>query len=134
MQVRIKKEIEIVVDVPEEEVADYFGENCTENDFVIWADRNMNVKTWEEDVEENPKSFVNYETLKEIEIQDKSPKFQAIKSKYSEKWINYITEEIDRVDRCYECTGYGDDYDQDMNCNCDSCPFNEPSEPPSEDE
>ncbi len=31
-------------------------------------------------------------------------------------------------DRCYECTGYGDDYYEDDNgesvCACDDCPFN----------
>ena len=31
-------------------------------------------------------------------------------------------------DRCYECTGYGDDYsfddDGDLVCNCNDCPFN----------
>ncbi len=31
-------------------------------------------------------------------------------------------------DRCYECTGYGDDYYEDENgdlvCACDDCPFN----------
>ena len=32
------------------------------------------------------------------------------------------------ADRCYECTGYGDDYyiddDGDLVCYCPECPFN----------
>ena len=36
-------------------------------------------------------------------------------------WVN---------DKCYECTGYGDDYRYDPDtdeliCNCDDCPFRE---------
>lgn len=26
---------------------------------------------------------------------------------------------------CYECGGYGDDYDENGNSNCSDCPFNE---------
>ena len=134
MQVRVKKEIEIIVDVPNDKVENYFGQNINEDSFIQWAESSLGVKTWEEDCEEDPKSWVNYENIKEIEIVDKPKEMDSLKSKYSEKWVNYILEEIDRNDRCYECTGYGDDYDQDMNCNCDSCPFNEPADPPSEDE
>lgn len=39
---------------------------------------------------------------------------------------------MDNDDRCYECTGYGDDYyiDEDGNLvsACSDCPFNEPPE------
>lgn len=132
MQIRIKKEIEIVVDVPEKEAANFFGDNPTEYGLIQWADGN-DVRTWDED-SENPQSWVNYENLKEIEIIDKPKELECLKDKYSEKWVDYIKEEIDRDERCFECEGYGDDYDQNMNCNCDSCPFNEPIDPPSEDE
>jgi hypothetical protein len=35
---------------------------------------------------------------------------------------------MDNSERCYECTGYGDDYyiddDGDLVCYCPACPFN----------
>lgn len=37
-------------------------------------------------------------------------------------------DEDEMLDYCYECSGYGDDYSLDDNCelicNCDSCPNN----------
>ena len=37
--------------------------------------------------------------------------------------------EEERADRCYECTGYGDDWYEDENGEshraCDNCPWNE---------
>ena len=36
---------------------------------------------------------------------------------------------MDDNDRCYECSGYGDDYyiddDGELVCACEDCPFNE---------
>ena len=35
---------------------------------------------------------------------------------------------MDDWDKCYECTGLGDDYwindDGELECRCDECPFN----------
>ena len=31
-------------------------------------------------------------------------------------------------DVCYECGGYGDDYDEEGNSNCPDCPHNEEEE------
>lgn len=33
-------------------------------------------------------------------------------------------EEKERAEHCYECSGYGDDYDDKGNSNCEDCPFN----------
>lgn len=45
-------------------------------------------------------------------------------------YIEY-EEELDRLDRCYECSGYGDDYsfddDGELVSNCDDCPWNNSS-------
>lgn len=39
-----------------------------------------------------------------------------------------LTWEEERADRCYECTGYGDDYYRDekgeWHSACDDCPWN----------
>lgn len=134
MQIRVRKEIEIITDIPDNEAARFFGKNPSDNDIIQWAD-NKDVLTRDEVLQlSNPESWINYENLKGIEIIDKPKELIGLRDKYSEKWIDYIKEEIDRCERCYECEGYGDDFDQDMNCNCDSCPFNEPIDPPSYDE
>lgn len=44
--------------------------------------------------------------------------------KITESEYNHYREERERAERCYECGGYGDDYDYEGNCNCDDCPFN----------
>lgn len=36
--------------------------------------------------------------------------------------------EREKAERCYECGGYGDDYDDEGNSLCDDCPFNEVNE------
>ena len=49
--------------------------------------------------------------------------------KITESEYNHYREERERAERCYECSGYGDDYSFDengeMTSNCDGCPFNE---------
>lgn len=128
MQIRIKKEIEIITDIPDNEAASFFGKNPSDNDIIQWAD-NKDVLTREEVLQLlSPESWINYENLKEIEIIDKPKELIGLRDKYSEKWIDYIKEEIDRGERCYECAG------ERFILNCDSCPFNEPIDPPSEDE
>lgn len=48
--------------------------------------------------------------------------------KITELEYNHYREERERAERCYECTGYGDEYGIDehgeMISNCDNCPFN----------
>lgn len=44
--------------------------------------------------------------------------------KISELDYNHYREERENAERCYECGGYGDDYDSEGNSNCDDCPFN----------
>lgn len=44
--------------------------------------------------------------------------------KITESEYNHYQEERERAERCYECEGYGDDYDYNGNSNCDDCPFN----------
>lgn len=44
--------------------------------------------------------------------------------KITELEYNHYREERERAERCYECEGYGDDYDYNGNSNCDDCPFN----------
>lgn len=52
--------------------------------------------------------------------------------KITESEYNHYREERERAERCYECSGYGDDYSFDengeMTSNCDDCPFNEVNE------
>lgn len=42
----------------------------------------------------------------------------------------YVNENGEFYDRCYECGGYGDDYyindKGELVCACDDCPYNEP--------
>ena len=48
MKVTIKKTVDIVVDIPDHRVKDFFGENCSEMDFITWADNNMYLSCPEE--------------------------------------------------------------------------------------
>lgn len=52
--------------------------------------------------------------------------------KITESEYNRYREERERIERCYECNGYGDDYGFDENgemiSNCDDCPFNSSNE------
>lgn len=46
--------------------------------------------------------------------------------RYEDDDEDYYEDSYD--DKCYECTGYGDDYYEDENgnlvCACDNCPYN----------
>ena len=52
--------------------------------------------------------------------------------KITESEYNSYVKEREHAERCYECSGYGDDYSFDENgemiCNCESCPFNSSNE------
>ena len=52
--------------------------------------------------------------------------------KITESEYNRYVKEREHIERCYECSGYGDDYSFDENgemiCNCESCPFNSSNE------
>lgn len=64
-----------------------------------------------------------------LEEQVKDRMVKEIMLRVKEKEIeDAITHEIEEIDHCYECTGYGDDYYIDDNgelqSSCDECPFN----------
>lgn len=133
MRVIIKKTADIVVDIPDDKVKSFFGENTNESDFIQWADNNMYLSCPDlEDSNEDSKgpqieAWVNSESTHGITIEDKRLPF--LKDEYTEKDITEITDERERVEHCYECGGYGDDYSYDSEtgelvCNCDTCPFN----------
>ncbi len=43
MKVIIEKTAKVVIEVPDDYVNEYFGENISETNFVYWADRDVNV-------------------------------------------------------------------------------------------
>lgn len=53
---------------------------------------------------------------------------------YNEKDIDNILEAIYDAEACYECGGYGDDYDTDGNSNCPGCPHNKDYDDDYDDE
>lgn len=129
MKVIIKKTLDIVVDIPEDRVKDYLGDNISESSFIQWADQvYLECPIFDEAAPEDKRvsAWINGETTKGITVEH-GPK--EIQDKYSETEINNILDEIDRAERCYECGGYGDDYSYDdeageLVSNCETCPFN----------
>lgn len=133
MKVTIKKTVDIVVDIPDHRVKDFFGENCSEMDFITWADNNMylscpDVDNNIEDMEEKDiiEAWVNHESLTGITVENG---MESLKDSYTEDEINDIITERDRIESCYECGGMGDDYSYDSTTgelvsNCDNCPNN----------
>lgn len=64
--------------------------------------------------------FVYSDELKNLSWEDSSNK----KHEISESEYKRYKEDRERAEVCYECTGYGDDYDSEGNCRCEGCPFN----------
>lgn len=46
----------------------------------------------------------------------------------SKEEYDRLVSQVEADDTCYECSGYGDDYDDEGNCLCETCPFARPSE------
>lgn len=126
MKVTIEKTAKVVVEVPDDYVNKYFGETFSESDFIIWA-ANVNLGCREMEDDDEVKSWVNCETTSNIEVEG-GP--ETLKSHYNQEEIYEILNERENAERCYECTGYGDDYYTDSETgelisNCDTCPFNQ---------
>ena len=132
MKVTIKKTVDIVVDIPDHRVKDFFGENCSEMDFITWADNNMylscpDVDNNIEDMEEKDiiEAWVNHESLTGITVENSV--FPQLQSKYTEEDLIKINDERDRIERCEDCCAVGDDYYTDANgelqSSCTNCPF-----------
>lgn len=129
MKVIIEKTAKVVIEVPDDYVNEYFGENISESNFVYWADRDVNVDSIHEmeEVDNKIETWINSEITSNIEIEG-GPK--SLKSSYGQKEINEIIDERERAERCYECTGYGDEYyvdpeTGDLVSSCETCPFNQ---------
>lgn len=129
MKVIIEKTAKVVIEVPDDYVNEYFGENISESNFVYWADRDVNVDSIHEmeEVDNKIETWINSEITSNIEIEG-GPK--SLKSSYDQKEIDEIIDERERAERCYECTGYGDDYYVDpktgeLVSSCETCPFNQ---------
>lgn len=129
MKVIIEKTAKVVIEVPDDYVNEYFGENISESNFVYWADRDVNVDSIHEmeEVDNKIETWINSEITSNIEIEG-GP--ESLKSSYGQKEIDEIIDERERAERCYECTGYGDDYYVDpktgeLVSSCETCPFNQ---------
>lgn len=128
MKVCIKKEATIIVEIPDDKISDYFGDNINESDFIYWADKNMDLTCPFEAYPDNNEcadGWVNEENILSIDIEG-CPK--DLKAHYSRREIDKINEERERIERCDDCTAVGDDYftDDDGNLisSCETCPFN----------
>lgn len=129
MKVIIEKTAKVVIEVPDDYVNEYFGENLSESNFIYWADRDVNVDSIHEmeEVDNKIETWINSEITSNIEIEG-GP--ESLKSSYDQKEIDEIIDERERAERCYECTGYGDDYYVDpktgeLVSSCKTCPFNQ---------
>ena len=126
MKVIIKKSLDLVVDIPEARIKEYFGENPSEQGFVQWLG-NLYIEppSFDEYKEDPIESYITREEDEKVTIEN-APNW--IESEYTKEHLDEINEEIEDAERCYECSGYGDDYstDEDGNLvsNCDNCPFN----------
>lgn len=128
MKVIIQKTAKIVVDIPEGKIKDYFNGKLNEMDFIAWADQDMYLEA-SESYNEDVEAWINDETTESIEIED-CPK--ELQSHYSKEEIMNAINERERMEHCYECGGYGDDYSYDeetggLISNCETCPFNKSS-------
>ena len=128
MKVIIEKTAKVVIEIPDDYVNEYFGENISESAFVAWADRDVNVDHIHEmkEVDNKLNAWINCETTSNIEVEG-GPK--SLKSSYNQEEIDEIITERENAEHCYECTGYGDDYYTDpetgeLISSCDTCPFN----------
>ena len=68
--------------------------------------------------------WVYDDELKNISYVDSNNKGRRI----TESDYTHYRLEKERAEHCYECSGYGDDYDPNGNSNCDNCPFNSNNE------
>lgn len=68
--------------------------------------------------------------VQEVRIFPKNMEYcpdEAAETVIDQKQFADIMEDIYDAEACDECTGYGDDYDFEGNCNCMDCPHNRTS-------
>ena len=69
---------------------------------------------------DNEDCWIFSDELKNITWKDSQEKLHEITESEYERFRN----EREVAEHCYECSGNGDDYDDEGNSNCDDCPFN----------
>ena len=124
-KIKITKTVEVVFEVDD----DYFHNDDDLISFV--RDSDCQEASKEEGYPYN-EYVLDYNDIKNIEIYksydekedagflDKKNIEKVITKEEYDKAIN----EMEKSETCYECTGYGDDYDVDGNSLCEDCPFN----------
>ena len=120
------KTVEMVAEVPDDFFNNERGSDTIDTGRLVrWVEDN-NCDTLDKEFS-GVDQWYNHGTIEEIRVFPKdleycsSDKAEIVITK--EEAEETLTE-LDNAERCYECGGYGDDYDSDGNCNCDTCPFN----------
>lgn len=121
-KISFKKLIEVTAEVPD----NFF---CEDGSIPTWS-----LARW---VESNEGEYVeednytqwqsNSGVVQEVRIFPKDKEYcrdEDAEVIIDQKEFDEIIHEINDADNCYECKGYGDDYDFEGNCNCNNCPSN----------
>lgn len=108
MIIEFEKLIKFHADVDEDNFKNEFGE----------IDENLIIGFCEYTDSPNDNCWIYNDEIKNI-----SWKTKDNSSIMTEEDYNKFVEERNNAERCYECSGYGDDWDNDGNCNCETCPF-----------
>ena len=110
MIIEFEKLIKFHAEVDEDYFKNEFGE----------IDTNVIIGFCENNDSPNDNCWIYNDEIKNISWKTKDDYSFLTEDEYKK-----IIEERENSERCYECTGYGDDYDYDGNCNCETCPFND---------
>lgn len=103
LKIKFTKVVTYEAELPDDFGVDshYFDENCLINFCENELSEPRNDNTW---IIDDKISSIEYER-------------EGKKRKISKKEYNKIVAEREKAERCYECSGYGDDV------NCSECPF-----------
>lgn len=113
MIIDFEKTIHFHVEVDDKQFQNEFG-NISEDVIIDYCE------SIDSPSEEN-RCWVYDDELKSITWTDSNNKGHRI----TESDYQRYQSEKERAEHCYECSGYGDDYDNEGNSNCEGCPFNE---------
>lgn len=123
-KIKVTKTVEVVFEVDD----DYFYNDDDLINFVRSSD--CQEATREEGYPYN-EYILDYDDVKDIKIYkpyDEKKEDGIIDEKNVERTITgeeyaNVLRDMERSETCYECGGYGDDYDSDGNCLCEDCPY-----------
>lgn len=115
MIIDFEKVVHYHAEIDDKKFNDEFG-NFHEDSLINYCENTIDV---------NDECWIDFDEIQNIYWKkDENDKVHVMDKSFYEKFV----EERENAERCYECSGYGDDYSTDENgnmiSNCDNCPFN----------